>query len=78
MLRRVATAADPDQGAILANQAEQLAEPAVRRRGPDHGRIARHQHALRHVRGNVGGGVAALIGEANDPLVEYRTTIEGI
>lgn len=78
VLRQAATAAEPDQGAILANQADQLAELAARRRGPDHGRIARHQHALRHVSGNVGGEVAALIGDANDLLVEYRTTIEGV
>jgi len=79
LVRRAADATDDaDSAETLTKQADQLEQLAERDRGPDHGRIARHQHALRHVQGKLDGEPADLLGEANDRLNAYRSTVEGV
>lgn len=78
--RAAADADDPELRERLERQADQLADLAGRERdrGPDHGRIARHQGALRDIRDAAGGALDDAIDEANDRLNAYRETVEGV
>ena len=78
LLERAAETAGGDAGEALRTQAEQLSALAERERGPDHGRLDRHQQALRDVRPNVPGAVADSIDEANALITEYRSTLPGV
>ena len=79
LVRRAADATDDaDSAETLTNQADQLDRLAERDRGPDHGRIARHQHALRDVQDELDGEPADLLAEANERLNAYRSTVEGV
>jgi predicted metal-dependent hydrolase len=62
----------------LSEQADQLAALAERDRGPDHGRVARHQGSLRDIRADAGGALDEEIDAANDLLNAYRETVEGV
>ena len=75
------SAADEVDGAAserLVEQARQLADLAERERGPDHGRLDRHQEALRDVKADVEEGAAERIGEAIDLIAEYRESVPGV
>ena len=94
LLRQAAEATDDaDSAETLLKQADQLDDLAGRDRGPDHGRIAlalgrlqaaqhgriaRHQHAIRHVQGKLDPETAEVAGEAYERLNAYRSTIEGV
>jgi len=79
LLRQAAEATDDaDSAETLLKQADQLDDLAARSRGPDHGRIARHQHAIRHVQGKLDPETAEVAGEAYERLNAYRSTIEGV
>jgi len=79
VLRRAAADVDdPDLADRLAEQAEQLEDLAGRDRGPDHGRVARHQAALRDIKSDAGGSLDEPIDEANDRLNDYRETVDGV
>lgn len=69
---------DEDLHERVTGQADQLAALAERDRGPDHGRVARHQGALRDIKAEAGGALDEPIDEANDLLNAYRETVEGV
>lgn len=64
----------------LERQADQLGTLAERDRdhGPDHGRIARHQEAIRSIGEDADGALDQHLATANDRLNAYRETIEGV
>lgn len=62
----------------LTNQAEQLVRLAEQDRGPDHGRLARHQQTLRELKAAVDADTAARIDTVNEHIVAYRETVEGV
>ena len=77
-LERAAESAEGEAAEKLREQARQLASLSEAERGPDHGRLARHQAALRDVEKTVGDDVGALIDEANDLINDHRSTLEGV
>ena len=77
-LERAADESDGNAAETLREQARQLASLAEAERGPDHGRLARHQAKLRDVEAQVDDDVAARIDEANDLINDYRATLEGV
>ena len=72
--------AHDDAGAAdrLRDHADQLARLAERERGPDHGRLARHLHALAEVEADAPDAAAAEVGRARSLLTAYRETVEGV
>lgn len=62
----------------LADQADQLAALADADRGPDHGRLARHEHALGEIKALLGPGEEGYVDEALDEMRAYRETVEGV
>lgn len=78
VLEAAAGDAEGDAAETLREQARQLSSLAEAERGPDHGRLARHQAALRDVREQVDDDVAARIDEANDLVNAHRSTLEGV
>jgi len=56
-----------------ANQFEELAET-----GADHGRLARHENALREIKSSASDEVVEKIDEAMSAITAYRETIEGV
>lgn len=62
----------------LENQATQLRDLANRERGPDHGRLARHQQKLNDIQETVEETVADQIQQARDRISSYREGIEGV
>lgn len=62
----------------LTNQADQLAKLADADRGPDHGRLARHEHALGEIKALLGPEHEGQVDEALDQMRAYRETVEGI
>lgn len=77
-LESAADAAGGEAADRLRRQAEQLASLAEADRGPDHGRLARHQEIIRDVKAGVDDGVADSIDEAYALINEYRSTLEGV
>lgn len=67
----------PDVRDRLREQAAQLDRLQNREQGPDHGRLDRHQHALRSIKKDAP-DVADAIDEANDLINAYRETLEGV
>jgi hypothetical protein len=47
-------------------------------RGPDHGRLARHENKLHDLTDDVDPSVAELIDEALDAVHNYRETVDGV
>lgn len=78
VLKQAADQAGGDAAETLREQARQLASLADSDRGPDHGRLARHQAKLRDVRAEVDDEVGARIDEANDRINAHRETLEGV
>lgn len=62
----------------LTTQADQLVRLAEQDRGPDHGRLARHQQTLRELKAAVDADTAARIDTVNEHIVAYRETVEGV
>lgn len=77
-LERAAEGADGEVVETLRVHAEQLDDMARRERGPDHGRLARHQQRLRDAKLSVDDDVVGLIDDANRRITEYRETLEGV
>jgi hypothetical protein len=77
-LGTAAEVADGDAGERLREQAEQFARLADRERGPDHGRLARHERALREVAADAGEAVTAHVEDALEAVHAHRETIEGV
>lgn len=64
-----------DELTTLADHMQQL---ATRERGPDHGRMARHDRAMLHLIDETDGAVKDHIETALDRLRAYRSTVEGV
>jgi hypothetical protein len=62
----------------LRTQAEEFATHAEGDRGPDHGRLARHERILTEIAESEGGTVATKTDEAIDAIRAYRETIDGV
>ncbi|WP_435359953.1 DUF7553 family protein [Haloarchaeobius sp. DFWS5] len=62
----------------LEKQAEQFAKHAEAKRGPDHGRLAKHERILTEVAEVEGGVVESKIDDALVQVREYRSTVEGV
>lgn len=63
---------------IAGTQADQIAGLAEADRGPDHGRLARHMHALEELKGRVEPGQEEAVDQALEDLRAYRETVEGV
>lgn len=62
----------------LDEQAEQLARLAERDAGPDHGRLARHQHVLSDILEDADETVREHVETAKEHISAYRETVEGV
>lgn len=69
---------DDDLAERLQTQADAVLALANRDRGPDHGRLDRHMHALGELRDDASGDVADTIDRALDEVREYRKGVEGV
>ena len=79
LLADAADAATHDDAAErLRKQADEFASHAESERGPDHGRLARHERILTEVAEAEGGTVAAKIDDAIDAVRAYRETVDGV
>lgn len=77
-LRRAADSATTERARHrLEDQAKQFERLAEADRGPDHGRLARHEHILTEV-ADEDDGAAADIEAALESIRAYRQTIEGV
>ena len=61
----------------LQTQAEQFENMASADRGPDHGRLARHEHVLREIK-QQDASVTADIDRGLEAISGYRETLEGV
>jgi len=68
--------ADGDERDRLERQAEQFGKLAET--GADHGRLARHENALREIKAATGDEVGDRIDAAMEAITAYRETIEGV
>lgn len=71
-----ATEADVKSG--LDEQAAQMARLSDADRGPDHGRLARHERMLSNLADQTDQETAELISDALADIRDYRSTIEGV
>ncbi|GAA0294476.1 DUF7553 family protein [Halarchaeum salinum] len=70
---------DDDLRDRLATQADALGSLAEQERGPDHGRLARHTHALQDIASDTDDeGVTAAVDDALDSVRSYRETVSGV
>lgn len=72
------TATDDATAARLREHADQLARLADRDAGPDHGRLARHQHALADILDGGDEGIRDRVEAAKSHISAYRETVEGV
>ncbi|GAB3678803.1 DUF7553 family protein [Halopiger thermotolerans] len=78
-LRTAADATDNDDARErLANQADEFDDLATADRGPDHGKLARHEHILTDIADEEGGEVADRVEEALESIRAFRSTVEGV
>jgi hypothetical protein len=78
ILQNASESASGEAADRLADQSSAFAEHAESDRGPDHGRLARHENHLHDVEDEVGENVQALIEDAFEAIHDYRETIEGV
>ncbi|APX97410.1 DUF7553 family protein [Natronorubrum daqingense] len=71
-------ASDDETKQRLESQSSQFESLADANRGPDHGKLARHEHVLTEIADEEGGAVANLIAEALESIHAYRETLEGV
>jgi hypothetical protein len=75
-LRAAADLTDGDERNRLDRQADQLADLADT--GADHGRLARHENALRELAAATGPDAGERIDAAMAAIRAYRETVEGV
>lgn len=75
-LRAAAEAADGEERERLDRQADQFATLAER--GTDHGRLARHENALRELKASAGDDAVEHIEAAMEAITAYRSTLDGV
>ncbi|WP_267641380.1 DUF7553 family protein [Haloarchaeobius amylolyticus] len=78
LLSEAAESASEESRERLQTQADQFAKHAEAERGPDHGRLAKHERILADVADTEGGEVETKIDEALEKIREYRSTVEGV
>lgn len=69
---------DEEVKAGIAEQADQMASLAEADRGPDHGRLARHEIKLSNLADAADQATADAINAALEDIRAYRSTIEGV
>ncbi|MFP8953361.1 hypothetical protein ACLI4Z_10360 [Natrialbaceae archaeon A-arb3/5] len=62
----------------LESQATQFSDLADADRGPDHGKLARHEHILAEIADEEGGAVANHVADALESIQSFRETLEGV
>jgi hypothetical protein len=77
-LRRAGEQAPEDARERIHEQSNQLASLAVRERGPDHGRLARHMTALAEIADDLDGEAEDHVRRARDLVSEYREGVAGV
>jgi hypothetical protein len=77
-LTAAAERTDGETAQRLQELADQLESLAAAESGPDHGRLARIQAALKDVRADAGADAAASIDDADDAINDYREDLEGV
>ena len=77
-LDTAAEAATDDARDRLESQAAEFETLAEADRGPDHGKLARHEHILTDIADDEGGEVADHVDEALESIRAYRETVEGV
>ena len=71
-------ASEADVKSGLDEQAAQMTRLADADRGPDHGRLARHERMLSNLADQTDQETAELISAALADIRDYRSTIEGV
>jgi len=74
-LRRAAESMEDPHAERAREQADSLAALADRERGPDHGRLARHENALTELREATG---SEAVVEALEGVRRYREDVPGV
>jgi len=69
-------AANSKERERLERQADQFANLAET--GTDHGRLARHENALREIKAAAGDEVSEHVEDAMDAITAYRETLDGV
>ena len=77
-LAEASAAADGEVAETLDDQSEQLERLATRDRGPDHGRLARHENVLGEIAETNASEVADLVEAALADMRSYREGVEGV
>jgi len=75
-LQVAAEAADGEERERLEGQAESFAKLAEH--GADHGRLARHENALREIKAATDEAVGEHVDAAMASITAYRETLEGV
>ncbi len=78
LLYQASDAASGERAKRLADQAEAFADMATADRGPDHGRLARHENKFHDLTDDVDPTVAELIDDAFDAVHNYRESVDGV
>ncbi|WP_138798471.1 hypothetical protein [Halostella sp. PRR32] len=79
LLRDASAAADDDEARErLYDQSDQFADLATADRGPDHGRLARHERILDEIGDDENDEVRTAIDDALAEIRSYRETLEGV
>lgn len=71
-------AVDADARERLYSQAEEFERHAEAERGPDHGRLARHERILDEIAEAEGDEVRTAVDAALDHVRSYRETLPGV
>lgn len=69
---------DDDLAERLYDQSQQFAGHATGDRGPDHGRLARHENALQELAAETSGEAREQIERALELARSYREGVEGV
>ncbi|RQG90161.1 hypothetical protein EA462_09235 [Natrarchaeobius halalkaliphilus] len=78
-IQSASDAADDDETIErLRNQSEQFSTLADADRGPDHGKLARHEHVLTEIADGESSDVASHVERALESIHAYRETLEGV
>ena len=77
-LRAAAEAAEGDARRRLYDQSDALATLAAREHGADHGRLARHMHALAELAEETEGPAREAVEDARSKLATFREDVDGV
>ncbi len=77
-LERAAAAADGERADRLRDQAATMEKLSKADRGPDHGRLARHEQKLRSIAEGADERVVAEVDDALAAISSFRETVDGV